>query len=245
MQYMTTKSIKSRFRLPNYTIREILRGLLVPKFCPIHEQSAETHYSRLCHKCMLDLRSFHQACLFCSRPHIAGRVCQSCRQGSAIIGSLSLVRLNDLGRNILWHSKFYGNIEYLDDLLVLYKQTVDEWFQHYVSDGYEFIFVPEAGDSLRLRGYHHNQYLRRYLQRRYGLKFNNSLAMAKHIRQTGKSRLQRIDMRSEIYLLRPLRSEKIVIIDDVFTTGQTMRNIATILKESGAKKVVGISMFRK
>jgi len=38
--------------------------------------------------------------------------------------------------------------------------------------------------------------------------------------------------------------EKIVLIDDIYTTGSTLRECARILKQAGAKEVTGWTLFR-
>lgn len=244
MQYTDIKSTKS-ILLSCYTFREVLRNTLLLKRCDIHERPALKGYKRICNECTLGLRPFYQACLFCAKLDLAGKSCSNCKKRNIVSYSHSLVRLNDIGRSILWQSKFYGNIEYLDDLLILNKKTIESLILHYKSLGYIFICVPEAGDSLRRRGYHHNQYLRRYLWRRYRLLISNILAVSKHERQTGKTREQRMTSNNKVFLRRPLSTNKIVIVDDVFTTGQTVQSIAKVLYRHGAKDIVAISVFRK
>ncbi|MDP2909515.1 MAG: ComF family protein [bacterium] len=41
-----------------------------------------------------------------------------------------------------------------------------------------------------------------------------------------------------------IRSKKILLVDDVYTTGATMAECARILRESGAKEIIGIAIAR-
>jgi predicted amidophosphoribosyltransferase len=42
-----------------------------------------------------------------------------------------------------------------------------------------------------------------------------------------------------------IRGRKILLIDDVYTTGSTMNECARVLKDSGAKEVWGITVARE
>ena len=46
------------------------------------------------------------------------------------------------------------------------------------------------------------------------------------------------------YIGEPIKDKKIILIDDVSTTGATFNECARILKSAGAKKVYGVSIAR-
>ena len=41
-----------------------------------------------------------------------------------------------------------------------------------------------------------------------------------------------------------IAGKKVILVDDVITTGSTMNSCASVLKEAGAKKIVGIALAR-
>ncbi|MCX6761107.1 MAG: phosphoribosyltransferase family protein, partial [Candidatus Nealsonbacteria bacterium] len=44
--------------------------------------------------------------------------------------------------------------------------------------------------------------------------------------------------------LEKIKGKKILLVDDVFTTGSTMEEAASVLKEAGAEKIIGIAVAR-
>ena len=63
--------------------------------------------------------------------------------------------------------------------------------------------------------------------------------------QSGLSASQRSkNMRAAFSVREPLRFQHVLIVDDVITTGTTMRQIARVLKKAGAKKVSALAVAR-
>jgi len=61
--------------------------------------------------------------------------------------------------------------------------------------------------------------------------------------QSRRSRKERRLIRDEYFLntdyIRQIQGKKILLIDDLITTGYTAHTLAKILKKSGAKEVIG------
>ncbi|AVK64507.1 ComF family protein [Lactobacillus sp. CBA3606] len=72
-------------------------------------------------------------------------------------------------------------------------------------------------------------------------------AVAKTIAQSAKTREDRLAT-PQPFVLSPttpkLQGQTIVIVDDVYTTGRTIRHAADLLLESGAKQVIGLTLSR-
>jgi len=63
--------------------------------------------------------------------------------------------------------------------------------------------------------------------------------------QSGLSARQRSkNLRAAFSVHEPLRFQHVLIVDDVITTGTTMRQIALVLKRAGAKKVSALAVAR-
>jgi ComF family protein len=54
------------------------------------------------------------------------------------------------------------------------------------------------------------------------------------------------NLKGAFFLKKPelIKNRKIILVDDVYTTGATMEEVAKILKENGAKEVIGIVIAR-
>lgn len=110
----------------------------------------------------------------------------------------------------------------------------------------EGVLVPAPGHPgrARLRGFDHAQVLARRLGERVGLPVRAVLSRrADADRQVGAGRAQRLGRDLGIACARPLRG-RVIVIDDVQTTGATMRACARALRDAGARPVAGVTYAR-
>jgi ComF family protein len=104
--------------------------------------------------------------------------------------------------------------------------------------------VPTATDHVRQRSYDQAKLLARALSRLSGLRYADCLRRLGQTHQVGASRRQRlIQLRTLFYIKKPrqVRGAKILLIDDVVTTGATLEAAADVLTMAGAKEVGAIT----
>lgn len=109
------------------------------------------------------------------------------------------------------------------------------------SEGFVVVAVPLDQKKLKLRGFNQAELLARFLgepaqvlRRKY-----------KKVRQAGASREERLNNLEGLFeLCGDVAGRKILLVDDVATTGTTLNQCAKVLKEAGAKYVCGIVLAR-
>jgi ComF family protein len=98
------------------------------------------------------------------------------------------------------------------------------------------------------RGFNQAELLARPVARRYGLKLSNNLRRKRYTTaQAGLSELQRREnLKGSFTVKRPeqIAGRRILLIDDVFTTGATLRAAAATLKAAGAARVSALTLAR-
>jgi ComF family protein len=98
------------------------------------------------------------------------------------------------------------------------------------------------------RGFNQAELLARPVARRYGLKLANNLRRRRYTKpQAGLSEAQRREnLRNSFSVSRPnqVTGKRVLLIDDVFTTGATLRTAACALKEAGAAYVCALTLAR-
>lgn len=105
------------------------------------------------------------------------------------------------------------------------------------------IAVPMTRSRQKDRGFSHTQVLARELARAGGLGRESRVLRrtGRGVPLTARSRLDRQLEILDAYHLEPgvtLRGERVLLVDDVLTTGATSRNLTTLLKErAGARQV--------
>jgi ComF family protein len=98
------------------------------------------------------------------------------------------------------------------------------------------------------RGFNQAELLAEPLARRYGLRLATNLRRARYTKsQAGLTEAaRRENLRGSFRIHRPeqVSGKRVLLIDDVFTTGATMRAAAAILKATGAAHVSALTLAR-
>jgi ComF family protein len=107
--------------------------------------------------------------------------------------------------------------------------------------------VPTAVRRVRSRGYDQARLIARELSRRSGLAYENCLVRDGHTHQVGASREQRLRQLAGAFRVkdpRSVRGRRILLVDDVMTTGATMERAALVLRKAGADRVSAMVFAR-
>ncbi|MFC3041295.1 ComF family protein [Virgibacillus xinjiangensis] len=99
--------------------------------------------------------------------------------------------------------------------------------------------VPLSKERLQERGFNQAQQLADILPR------ENIAVLERHHgeKQSKKSRAERIMTENPFELLYPLNTAA-VLVDDIYTTGRTLRHAADLLKRHGCPEVYGLTLSR-
>ena len=113
-----------------------------------------------------------------------------------------------------------------------------------------FVPVPLFKGKLRKRGYNQAEVLSFELAKRFNLKFLGILEKGKNTpSQVNLTEKQRRENIKGAFLMKKgfgglLENKNIFLVDDVLTTGSTLLEAANVLKRSGAKRVIGLTLAR-
>lgn len=165
-------------------------------------------------------------------------------------------------RNRLKINKSYLNIEELKieyfydydgifkELIIQYKECYDEAlygvFLYMLKDyikykyhGYKIILVSSSIDKLNKRGFNHLQ----LIFDEVGLDIVDGLRMKCDLIQEGKNLIERKRMVDNYEYVGDILN-KVLIVDDIVTTGSSMLGVYKAIKNS-SKKVKGLALARK
>src|SRR3990167_3067728 len=104
------------------------------------------------------------------------------------------------------------------------------------------VHIPTATSRRRLRGYDQSELIAKSIAKQFGLKHQTLVARMGQSRQVGAKRAKRqTQLNNAFRIAKPqvVKQSKILLIDDVVTTGATLETVADVLKAGGAKKVYG------
>lgn len=100
--------------------------------------------------------------------------------------------------------------------------------------------VPTASSRVRQRGYDQAVLIAKAYARRHRLPCSKHLVRQSQTRQVGASRAQRLAQLNRAFRVvnkKDLAGQRVILVDDVMTTGATLEVAARLLKAAGAKSV--------
>lgn len=253
-----------------FKVKKFVIDILFPKFC----LNCGKEGSYLCEDCfsLIDV-SERQYCPFCSIPKIVldGRTCPSCRRSKKLNGLYSAVPYNNsIIKKLIYQFK-YSHIKELakplSSLITIHlanlnpvrdSENVDKSKKENISNGaskvknfsgFVLMPIPLHKKKLKERGFNQAEEIAKQLSKTLGAPVLSNILVK--IKQT----LNQVDLKKEereknikgsFSCQKPdlIFGKKILLVDDVFTTGSTMEEGALTLKRAGAKQVWGIVVAR-
>ncbi len=145
------------------------------------------------------------------------------------------------------------NVKYKSSWNVI--QTLTEIWMKKIDSRFEILgdtavtAVPMWARKERARGFNQAERLAKMVAETWGMVYCDCLERTRETRPMwGLSRNAREDnIRGAFRGVRPRHSDtvsRILLVDDVWTTGATMRECARILKQNGAKEIWGVALAR-
>jgi ComF family protein len=221
---------------------DALLNLLFPQSCVLcGTQVFERCWSAACPECWSRLEPVARPfCAQCGMPATAiETLCGACRRGDhAFDFARSLFLFNDPMRGIIHHLKYSARVSLAKPLgEPLRTCLANEGFQARLA-----IPVPLHRSRSRERGFNQAELLARQL----GLPVDDRILRRRKNTpsQTGLSRSQRVLNLSAAFEVRRAPPQTVLIVDDVYTTGSTLHEIAKTLKRAGAARVEVLTVAR-
>ncbi len=114
------------------------------------------------------------------------------------------------------------------------------------SSEFTVTFIPRSGVSFEKYGFDHMEYVARYVSEMLGCRFENFLLRKGGEAQKGLSFAERYSNAYESLSLDPRKTEqihgkKIILLDDIVTTGSSMRAAVSKLSFAGASMIMPAS----
>lgn len=105
--------------------------------------------------------------------------------------------------------------------------------------------VPVSAGRYRERGYNQSELVARRVAARLRLPYSSLLGRHTSTHQLGVDRRTRFEqVEGAFYALKRIQGRRVLLVDDVVTTGATMAACAVVLKAAGAAGVYGAAVAR-
>jgi ComF family protein len=202
----------------------------------------------ICEKCFLDLpRIVPPICSKCGRPESSGGLCPGCwSTPPSIDGIRSVFRFEGVVRKAIHQLKYY-------DLKTISKDLAKILYDYITFNKLEYeVIVPVPLHKKRLRHRGYNQSL--LIARELGKLTNNDVLTDVLVRvKEGVSQARTTGVQQRVKNVKDAFSchghsamnRKVILIDDVCTSGATLESCAEALKSAGAETVWGLTIARE
>lgn len=212
----------------------------------ISEEKEQT----ICPTCKAKLQEIKgETCRICGRPFnqldarfIRGDTCYDCvrweedpKWGSCLASNQSLFLYNDFLQEVIARYKFRGDY-------ILAKVFSEAFLQKLTGLQVDLIVpIPLSQERLQERGFNQAE----AIVNEADLPSTTILKRIHSEKQSKKSRKDRIHVQ-QVFQLEPTTFEgkRIILVDDIYTTGSTLRHAAKVLVDNGAAMVTAITIAR-
>ena len=153
----------------------------------------------------------------------------------------------DSVRSSLLQFKFHGRRAYAES----YGRLLADRLREDSTGGYDLlVWIPVSRIRKLRRGYDQTELIARSLSRDLGLKRMRALKKIRHTRpQSGikgfEDRKANVQGAYRVTMPETVAGKRILLVDDILTTGATMSEAARVLKAAGAKEVHGAAVAAK
>lgn len=211
---------------------------LIEFMTPVSCLGCEREGTLACAGCLLTVPVKPGCCYNCNTASYAGKTCSDCRAESALDGVVVACGYDGLVKDLVWQLKYERARMAATPLAGLLAERVD--YQPMIVTA-----VPVAPVRYRERGYNQSELIAKQLSRRLGRPYLATMGRTTREHQVGKSRAERLQqIQGVFYPTRELHGEKVLIVDDVITTGATLAECAAVLRAAGASEVWAAAVAR-
>jgi len=211
-----------------------------PRICPICGE--KQNKLQFCPKCLEKLNERVNALGYCDRCGTFGnqtKECRSCHDWPFDMTNKAAVPYLDEYRQIILDFKFNNKPWLIDGVVSLLPQMKDD---------IDFVtMVPLSKERKYERGYNQSEVLAKKYAKKWDISFRNDIVIKiKEVPpQSSLSRAERLVNLNQAFSIKnkkAIEGKRILLIDDIITTGTTLKVCGELLYQAGAKDVQCITL---
>lgn len=221
--------------------------LLFPKICV----SCKSEGAFLCSPCKTQIRVRTPSCLQCHARSTSGKTCTACRNKTGITRFFAPFSYRDAIPRELVHRYKYGRIKELAEALA--EPLIAMLHASNFRPRGDMIIVPIPLHSRRKRerGFNQSELLARHLGDTFELPVATTClnrvknTMPQISLENDKERGENISGAFSVADPASIGKKTVLLVDDVVTSGATLKEAAFVLRKAGARSVWGLAIARR
>lgn len=230
-----------------FMILKFIKDLLFPVFC----LSCGFEEELMCASCLEKLNIKIQLfCPVCYCNNSGGRVCLRCKNKSFLDGVISLADYkNDIISELVKKLKY----EYVEEIAGIFgkifkKSLQTNNFQDLFIGDCVFIPVPLHQRRFLIRGFNQSKLIADEFSRFCNVSVLKDILVRTRF-TIAQAQLNGVERRKNLQgafkIKKPINYRKVILVDDVFTTGSTLQECAKVLKQAGVGEVWALTVARE
>ncbi len=193
----------------------------------------------LCKNCASTvLQSVAAYCVVCGLARRQGKTCDDCATLTPLASLQAVTAYDDIGKQLIHHFKFEGDQQAARIAASLMATLVEAGRYDAV------VAVTTTAARRRQRGYDQSVLLAKSIAKRLDITYLATLVRIKSVHQIGAGRELRLAQSKGLYVATKRIKGRILLIDDVVTTGATLSAAAEALTQAGATAVEALVFAR-
>ncbi len=232
-------------------IKGILLDIFFPKFCV----SCRKEGRYLCQDCLLFLSEALPVCPVCLKTEYYSRRHKKCKKKNELDGLVALYDYEGLIKKLIYQTKYESLIEIPHELIeygFLAINNNKERFYYFLSFLYDektiITYVPLSKTKEHERGFNQSEEAAKVVAR-----FTNKKVFSLLLKQKENKPQKNLNKKDRQENVRGVFSinldtceipQRVIVVDDVYTSGATLKECTKVLKEAGVKEAWGFVLAR-
>ncbi len=232
-------------------LKKLLLDIFFPKFCI----SCRKEGRYICFDCTLFLSEATSTCPACLKEERSFKTHKRCKGKEDLDGVVALYDYEGLMKKLIYELKHESLVEISQEVVehgFLMMNNNKNRFFYFLDFLYDkktvITYVPLEKKKENERGFNQAKEAAKTVARFTGKKTFSCLVKLKENRpQKNLNKKERVENVRDVFLINKALLEvptKVVIVDDVYTSGATLKECTKVLKSSGVKEVWGFVLAR-
>ena len=221
-------------------ITERIISILAPHYC----RGCGSEGSLVCDWCRPDFAApLPDRCVFCRKATPESQVCTVCRRKTSLRHVWVRTPYDGLPKQLLMGLKFERQAAAATHVAEFIRESLP-----FLPTDIVVVHIPTSTQHIRRRGYDHAELIARSLAKSINSPHQKLLLRRGQQHQVGSSRKDRLTQLEGAFAVpysKRVEGVRVLLVDDVFTTGGTLLAAARALRAAGAKSVDAVVFAQK
>ena len=230
-------------------LKNLLLDILFPKFCV--NCNKEGKY--ICNSCNLFISENALICPICNKGSFFGQTHKSCKKKYELDGLVSIWDYDGVIKMAIKKAKYSGVFDILNEMveksffIISNEKRFDSFLSFLSNNDFDIFYVPIHKKKEKKSGFNHSK----IIAKKFGEVFNKKPEnfIIKKVNSKSQTKLKKDErvknVKDTFFIKQDLNNfKKVILIDDIFTSGATMRECSNAIKKAGVKEVWGFTLAR-